>query len=595
VLPNLKPEDLPAALRWYPAQQHEFHGPFEDLLHGILELALEHVDEGNNAFLLAQALEPRIRARQMINSGNLATPFEAKLAASIDKRHSLLNALLPLLGGCQSFALFHPLQLVYAEDFDWLIARIVSGESPASIELEVGAVVRLCCSWEAAKLDAVWRASQQSPELAEGCRGLFEPAMLDSEMATLERQMAIERARRQPTLLTPSPAERIEQRLRQSEEGIPDAWLGLTCEMSLEPTSTHYKPYHELEVEKLPGWTNSDGETRARVLQAAKNYLEGSPFRMNNWFPSSSVPVGATSAVNALALLYTQEMDYLVSRSSEFWIPWVPSILADLRTPEADSVPITQLLQLANAAAAAEVVKCIVDQVSEDSNSHGYFLCESKLEAVWSPPLEKRLIELIQARALKNDALRGLLVFLFKKNSWCARKWSEETIDCPNIEEGVRVAIASALVIGTRDAAWSVVWPQFEQDPQFGRTVLERVSYIDPTRVSFTQCLTDTDLGKLYHWLLEQYRVADTDYGRSGAMGPGDTIRFLRDGCLEQLKRRASFEACDELAETMTRFPDYKWLQFHLDEAEALACAATWRAIPEHVPRAVESSGRRLG
>lgn len=152
VLPNLKPGDLPAALRWYSAQQHEFHGPFEDLLHGILELALEHVDEGNNALLLAQALEPRIRTQGMINSGNLATPFETKLAASIEKRHHLLNALLPLLGGCQSFVLFHPLQLVYADDFDWLISRIVNGESPASIHLEVGAVVRFCCSWEAAKL-----------------------------------------------------------------------------------------------------------------------------------------------------------------------------------------------------------------------------------------------------------------------------------------------------------------------------------------------------------------------------------------------------------------------------------------------------------
>lgn len=235
---------------------------------------------------------------------------------------------------------------------------------------------------------------------------------------------------------------------------------------------------------------------------------------------------------------------------------------------------------MANSAADAEVIKCLAEQISEDSNSHGYFFCESKLEAVWSPLLEDRLISLIQQGVLKDAALRGLLVFLFKKKSGPARKWAEKAIRCPDISEDNRVAIASALIIGNDDAAWPAVWPQFEQDRLFGRSVLESVSYIDPSHVSFTRCLTDTDLGRLYHWLLEQYPVLDTDYGRSGAMGPGDTIRFLREGCIEQLKRRASFEACDGLANTMTRFPDYKWLQFHLDEAEALACAATWRALP---------------
>jgi hypothetical protein len=187
---------------------------------------------------------------------------------------------------------------------------------------------------------------------------------------------------------------------------------------------------------------------------------------------------------------------------------------------------------------------------------------------------------LIREGALKKDALRGLLVFLFKKKSCGARKWAEENFQRLGLSEDIRVATASALVVGTEDAAWSAVWPQFKQDPPFGRSVLESVSYIDPSHASFTRCLSDADLGRLYHWLLEQYPVSDTDYGQSGAMGPGDTIRFLREGCLEQLKRRGSFVACEGLANAMARFPDYKWLQFHLDEAMALACAATWRPLP---------------
>ena len=55
-------------------------------------------------------------------------------------------------------------------------------------------------------------------------------------------------------------------------------------------------------------------------------------------------------------------------------------------------------------------------------------------------------------------------------------------------------------------------------------------------------------------------------------------VRMLRDGSLEKLKRRATFDACDALARAELRLPQYRWLRFHFDEAEVLACAYTWEA-----------------
>ena len=95
-------------------------------------------------------------------------------------------------------------------------------------------------------------------------------------------------------------------------------------------------------------------------------------------------------------------------------------------------------------------------------------------------------------------------------------------------------------------------------------------------KTSFTNYLNDVELGELYLWLLGQYPPDDRMV--PGAMGPVDMVRMLRDGSLEKLKRRATFEACDALARAEMRLPQHRWLRFHFDEAEVLACASTWEA-----------------
>jgi len=69
----------------------------------------------------------------------------------------------------------------------------------------------------------------------------------------------------------------------------------------------------------------------------------------------------------------------------------------------------------------------------------------------------------------------------------------------------------------------------------------------------------------------------------------------LRDGSLEELKRRASFAACDALAAAMIRFPEYSWLRLYFDEAEFLACAATWEPHPvSEILKATSNASKRL-
>jgi hypothetical protein len=157
-----------------------------------------------------------------------------------------------------------------------------------------------------------------------------------------------------------------------------------------------------------------------------------------------------------------------------------------------------------------------------------------------------------------------------------ARQWAEETIkDDFKDERGFE--FSKALLTTSYDAGRNVLWPLIQSDTQFGRELLEAVSYGQLEKNAFTASFSDSQLGEIFSWLLEQYPPGD-DRRASGAMGPVDTIRFLRDGTLERLKQRATFDACDALMQTELRFPQYRWLRFHFDQAELMACAVTWEA-----------------
>ena len=580
ILPNLMPRDVPVALLWYSKQQHQQIGSFEDLLQGILSLAWEYVEEDGVRKLLAEILAQRISSQMPISQGNARSRIESTVSTDTVRRRCLLTSLLPLLGCCQSSALFYPLHLLVPEDIDWLISRVLNQESPSSLKLEAEAIRRLAYCWEPKAVESVWYACQKSMLLAEACNGLFQPMSLDSEEVKWVRKEAALKDPSQQPLLTPSPHERIETQLELSESGDVDAWLQLMMDMTLEPTSTPSRYLKKVAVPSSPGWSSADDQTKQRIECAAIRFLEQTSFRKFGWPENGGIPSGAIAGVTAIAFLHTVRPESLNGRPASFWVPWCSSIVrywsgaSDLLPGEA------ALLPAAFSAAPDEVNRLLLKQVDMGNEAHGYFFCEDRLDILWNTELAAALGAKVRGDTLKPEALRGLLTFLLKKKAAMVREWAEEAIGEAHSDVDRRTAIGSALLMGAEDAGWSAVWPLVEHDVAFGRALMERASYADPTHVSFTKGLTDEQLATLYRWLLTQYPITDSNQLGSGIVGPHDTIRFLREGVLERLKKRASFVACEELTTTLIRFPQYPWLRFHIDEAETLACAVTWRALP---------------
>jgi hypothetical protein len=575
VVPKLNANNLPAALRWCAKQPIEDLGTIPELESEICRLAIEYIEADGVADLLAQTIFERCKSyRGFPDRGHKKQPLVEILLNDEVRRRRFFEAFLPLLTPTNEYLLIHPLSVLHSADLGWFIDRIISGASP-SPQVEAKIVARLACSWEYEAVKKVWDACQISPTLAAECNTLFEPVSLDSDLAKWERRSRSSLPKLSNIQVAPALQPRCEAALESIENGQVDEWLRLINEMSVDEGGTRYIPLREMDVDKLPGWLQAPDEMRSRIIAAAKAYLTLTTFPATNEFPSNQIMNGASAGVNALALLQLTEPSYLEAQLPEFWIRWIPALIGDRRAGNDKEPAIESAFRLATTAAPAAMSAKLLEQIRfENSGQQQFLFCSEMVDRGWSEALGVALLDEMRENILVPSIQGTILYKLIQRDVPGAQQWAEETVRA-DYQTNRGLTLAKVLVKASDDASWDVLWPLIQADTQFGRKLLEGVSYGSTDKNSFTAKFSDVQLGALYSWLLEQYPPGG-DRRASGAMGPIDTIRFLRDGTLERLKQRATFEACDALARTELRFPQYRWLRYHFDIAELMACAVTW-------------------
>ena len=575
VLPKLDAANLPAALRWCEHQEHEDIGPVADLQQAIQSFAIEHIDAEGVADLLAKAVLERSKSGHQFARGLRSKGFEEILKEDHARRRRFLEAFLPLLDRENVYLLTYPLSLLFLEDLDWLLDRVVNDRFPTSSAVEAWMVSHLVFSSQPSAVESVWRACKNSPVLAQACKGLFDAQPLDSDEAHLARKLKKDLLKKNGLQVAAAMEPRCDAALRLSEAGDVDAWLSLLSEMSVVEGGLHYMHLSDMEVQKLPGWLAASDEMKARMVAAAKVFLAQTTFRNLAWFPSNKIPNGVFAAVNAIVFLNEVDRAYLEMQDAAFWAQWIPSLIGDSRAQYEKNAAIATVLRMAAVAAPEPMNARLLEQLDFDSQEHRYFFGKALIEAAYSESLARELLKKLQRNDLTPGVQGDLLYWLIDRKFPGAEEWSEQTLASNHNGERER-ALAKALVTAADDAGWGTIWPMIQSDGPFGRALLEDISYAQAHRASFTAALSDAHLGDLFIWLLEQYPPDDRMV--SGAMGPMDTIRFLREGVLEQLKRRSTFEACDALARAELHLPQHRWLRYHFAAAEVMACSFTWKA-----------------
>jgi hypothetical protein len=286
---NLPPWDLPVALEWFSKQGHRQHllGPFDRVMDGIVQQAWDNLHEAGVASGLAKAVVSRVRLHDSLLSNDEGREFAKKVQQNHERRRILLEQLLPQLSASGVNAALFSLNasIVTSQDVEWLIDRVLNGETKESAPFEAGLVRFAFDPSDHKAVAKLWSACQTNAILKAECGGYFEPIALDSEAAKILReQLKEEREWKTPKLLTPPPSERVENELQKVEAGQTARWVQLILELTLEPTSKQYALELVPNLTDTPGWKVADSGSRGRILDAAVNYLkEGDP-QNDEWF-----------------------------------------------------------------------------------------------------------------------------------------------------------------------------------------------------------------------------------------------------------------------------------------------------------------------
>lgn len=232
---------------------------------------------------------------------------------------------------------------------------------------------------------------------------------------------------------------------------------------------------------------------------------------------------------------------------------------------------------------------------SEPDATYTIHLINDKVKCCWDEYLATVILEKARDRALTSDSLRSLLKELLINQVNEAEALAISLITLPPPEAGEErakaIVAAQMLMLYTEDAGWSVIWSAIQQDPDFGREVLEFVSYSTKYQGSLEQILKADCIADLYIFIAKQYADLEDKQEDSSQdqiikgiqariVTSEDSIKIWRDHIPQRLQERGTPEACEALRKIIREFPELKdKLQWRLLEAEATARRKTWEPL----------------
>lgn len=601
---RLPKDDLPLALSWLEQQstRRDLHYPFDAFSDTIILKAWEHFENPEILSRFARIALVRLsQYDELIDTNEIS--FKQLLEENDFKRRQLLDAVVSVipksekepfwLAGYSEYGHLTPLK----QDFFWLIEKLQTSEFDHTQRI-YSKLIRWNLDWRSAEqINAVLTASQINPNLRAEFASELEPILLNSPRAN---QAKSEYIRHQEMLtpkdkrkvLDPSPKERILTCLNQFEAGSVDAWWHLCRELTLLPTSTHYNERFKADITTLPGWEEADETTKLRIIAAAKKYIyQGEP-ETDEWLGTNSFRLSALAGYRALRLISATDPNFISTISANVWQKWAAIILDFPNVREDKNEIRQQLLKRAYQNAPDELIKVLIILIDQENAQHGSIHILHEIRCCWNERLAEVLLNKVQDKRLKARSIGDLLKELLVHRVDRAKAFAESLIFLPppadSEARAKAIVAAQMLMLYAEDAGWSVVWSAIQQDPKFGREVLEAVSYAVKYQGDIEQRLKENCVADLYIFLSHQYPTLEEQQKDSDnaeltgveayVVEPEDSIRTWKNYIPQRLQELGTQEACDALRKIIHELPELKEsLQWRLLEAEALVRRKTWQ------------------
>ncbi len=595
--PKLQSNDLRLALNWVENQGSRCFGhPFERLADAILIKAWERFDIPGIAedFTKVALIQWREYQRVITHNNNLEQKFQSSLINDKDKRYQLIEQAVLIVSKLEenpSFLLSSATEtLLMQGDVSWMLEKLQDTECQASRKIWAQLIQWSFNRNDAKEIDAIVTATQTNDILREELASYFEAIELKSAKAEkmkadyLRIQEWQNRSHDFP-LLEPPPRERVLQLIAQVESGNLSAWWQLNMEMTLKPDSQYYGDELESDLTELPGWQEADEVTRKRIIDSAKKYIQEQSEVTYDWIGTNNYNRPTLAGCRAFQLILKESPDYLKSISPCLWKKWVPIIVA---FPKLNSIQqehdYLELVRIAYQNAQNEAIsalnKLLYKAIQNEHISPNIF---EKIEKCWDDNFKHLLLEKLRQISFNSKLFKELLEELLKLKVNEARDFAELLIHypLPSVEEErQRTVVATSLLVEYGNpSSWSVVWASIQQEPEFGREVIEAVADRYPHGIHLK--LTEKQLADLYIWLVHQYpHNEDPDYSNdvlAHCVGTRESVANFRDCILEQLRNMGTPQACAEIQRIAQEFPKLTWLRKILLDAKITMRRKTWQ------------------
>lgn len=616
LIPWLKTEDLPTALDWVrdvTKDKGAFDFDRKAVSAQILLKAWDSLDDERVLDSFVQVVIEKIRRYDELLEDYDAKDTLLAMRQDTRKRRSLLLKIFPLLSErADWFGLGHSSVLRLGnEDVSWLVDELLTTTNILIRNILISILKDFLTSWHGVAPDVLTKiqfAISQSDIVRRELSVFFEPMYLDSPNSQKAREAFEEASARrkqedaveEDEPLLPSPTERVSRMLEKFEAGDVDAWWQLNLEMTLTEKSKFYGDELEVDLTKLPGWTNANGDTQARIIDAARKYvLIGNP-KTQEWIGTNTLYRPAFSGYRALWLLRDIDSSFAETLSTDVWRKWAPIVFHyPIYNGSGEEVygKHRRFIGTVYRIVPDEIIRLLLEEIDRFGSPNTVVDFE-KVQDCWDENLLTGLRGKLIKSNLNPQMFRRILMLLIEHKDRDTVSYAHELLKIPiPADEAAQeraVEAASSLLLYSENAGWESVWPAITSNPEFGRKVIE--SALSPYRQQIITHLSEEKIGDFYLWLSRQYPHSEDPQFPAGIahlVGTREEIAQLRDSLLSHLKQRGTRESVQAIEKIAIALPHLEWLKWSLLEARKNMRRHSWNPLSaEQIKGLRESSDK---
>lgn len=611
---HLKVSDFEVALDWVknrPIRSNDRY-PFKELSDQILNLAWANNDCAEIMQKFVECIIPRFIEYGTIFIDDNGKTFTELLKSDYINRQKIISVVINTLPDnlnipYRLYSYFDEC-IIFENDLEWLLDCLNSEENIS--KQEIWAIIidycfNLCIS--VARIELILPVYAKNLILNKRLYDQIESIELDSEKAEECRIHLRHQLSSTQPLLKPTPSECIENSLKKIEDGEEVAW----CQLCVDLGATLYVTSSEIkqDITELPGWENATEITRDRILSAAKTFIITVDPCSSEWISTNTIRKSALYEYMALYLIVSNSIDSLETFNSPMWVKWVPSILAfPLFSEDKYSDYRKYIIKQAYQNATEEFIDTLMilmDKVCE----YDYFdALTSQISHCLDSYLGSKLLSKVKQPHLKLESFSDLLSVLILKNIKGAKQYAQSLLKKVPTDDEIlfskAVEAARVLLLHSRDAGWSAIWPKMQNDNNFGKAVLESVACDFDFNDSLEERLLEHEISDLFIYLHRtfpeqqfdssqntkaqsknqlEYQYDDDFDAKDYELSTSDYIRTWREAIPARLQKKGTIKAHNELLRIIIELPETREnLEWRLLETKNLVQRLSWNPLQPH-------------